>query len=436
MRDIALTALIFGLLPFVLTRPHWGIYLWTWIGVMSPHKLCWGFARNFQFAVLVGVATLAAIFLFGRENRKMPWTPPMIALVLLNVWMLVSTVFALVPDEAWTQYEKVFKIQVFTFLTVLVMQERERILGLVWITALSIAYYGVKGAFYTIGGGTGHVLGPAGGFIEGNTTIALALTMAIPMLYYLQSQSPSRLVRWALWGTMAASAIAVLGTHSRGGLISVLAMGLFMWIKSRHKVSLGLVAALLVPASVAVMPERWFTRMETIETYEQDRSAMGRINAWHFAFNLARDRPLTGGGFQTFTRELFQTYAPDPLDFHDAHSIWFEMLGEQGFVGLMLFLLLWWVAWREANRVIRLTRSRKDLHWARDLASMMQVTLIGYFSGGSFLGLAYWDVPYLIVGLIVLTRVVVERELKPSKASLPLATAVSRSAASSAQLPT
>jgi probable O-glycosylation ligase (exosortase A-associated) len=436
MRDIALTALIFGLLPFVLTRPHWGIYLWTWVGVMSPHKLCWGFARNFQFAVLVGLVTLAAIFLFGRENRKMPWAPPMVALVFLNIWMLVTTVFALAPGEAWEQFDKVIKIQLFTFLTVLVMQERERIMGLVWIVALSIGYYGAKGAVYTIRGGSGMVLGPPGGFIQGNTTIALALTIAIPMLYYLQSQASHRLVRWGLWAATGACAIAVLGTHSRGGLVSVVTMAAFMWLKSRHKMSLAVVAALLIPLAVSVMPERWFSRMETIETYQEDSSAMGRINAWHFAFNLARDRPLTGGGFQTFTPELFQVYAPNPLDFHDAHSIWFEMLGEQGFVGLGLFLLFHGLGWREANRVIRLTRPHTALHWARDLMSMMQVSLIGYFSGGSFLGLAYWDVPYLIVGIIVLTRVVVERELKPSPAAGVFNVGVPRAvAAAPPQLP-
>jgi probable O-glycosylation ligase (exosortase A-associated) len=255
------------------------------------------------------------------------------------------------------------------------------------------------------------VLGPAGGFIQGNTTIALALTMAIPMLYFLQSQSRNLAVRWGLWATMGLSAIAVLGTHSRGGLVSIVAMSMFMWLKSRYKLSLAVVATLLVPVAISVMPERWFTRMETIETYQQDSSAMGRINAWKFAINLVRDRPVTGGGFQTFTPELFQQYAPNPLDFHDAHSIWFEMLAEQGFVGFGLFLLFWLLGWREAGRVTRLARGRPELTWARDLVNMMQVALIGYFAGGSFLGLAYWDVPYSLVAFVVLTRVVVEREL-------------------------
>ena len=419
MRDIALTAFVFALLPMVLTRPHWGIYLWTWIGVMSPHRLCWGFAKNFQFAVVIGLVTLAAIFLFGRENRRMPWAAPIVVLLVYNLWMLVTTVFSLVPDEAWIQWQKVAKIQLFIFLTVYVMQERERIIGLVWITALSIAFYGVKGALYTVAGGSGNVLGPSGGFIETNTTIALALTIAIPMLYYLITQSPQTWVRWGLWATMGLCAIAVLGTYSRGGLLSLAAMGAFMWLKSRHKVRVALLVVLVMPFGFSVMPERWFNRMDTIQTYEQDSSAMGRINAWHFAFNLAKDRPITGGGFQTFTRELFAKYAPDPLDFHDSHSIWFEALAEHGFVGLGLFILFWLVSWREGSKLIRLCRGRPEFAWARDLAAMMQVALIGYFSGGSFLGLANWDVPYSIACFIVLARVVVQREIMARATVLP-----------------
>jgi probable O-glycosylation ligase (exosortase A-associated) len=416
MRDIAVTVFIFALLPFVLTRPHWGIYLWTWIGVMSPHRLCWGFARELQFGVAIGLVTIASIFLVARENRKMVWAAPVVVLLALNLWMLVTTTVALVPDEAWTQWKKVAKIQLFIFLTIYVMQERERIIGLVWITALSIAFYGVKGAIYTLTGGGGHVMGPSGGFIEGNTTIALALTIAIPMVYYLQTQSSNAWVRRGLWVTMGLCAIAVLGTYSRGGLLSLAAMGLFLSLKGRHKLRIALLVALVIPLGATVMPERWFQRMDTIQSYEEDNSALGRINAWHFAFNLARDRPLTGGGFQTFTQELFEKYAPDPLDYHDAHSIWFEMLAEQGFVGLGLYLLFWLVSWREGNRLIRLCRGRPELAWARDLAAMLQVALIGFFAGGSFLGLSYWDVPYSIVGFLVMARAVVERELKLARA--------------------
>jgi probable O-glycosylation ligase (exosortase A-associated) len=163
--------------------------------------------------------------------------------------------------------------------------------------------------------------------------------------------------------------------------------------------------------------------MNTIGTYEQDGSAMGRINAWHFAYNLAKDRPLVGGGFGAFTQEAFAVWAPNPNDFHDSHSIWFTMLGEHGFVGLGLFVLLWLLTWRLSSGLIRSCTGRSELLWVADLARMIQVALIGYWVGGSFLGLAYWDMPYLLAGVLVLCRVLVDRHLAvplPTGATTPV----------------
>ena len=138
---------------------------------------------------------------------------------------------------------------------------------------------------------------------------------------------------------------------------------------------------------------------------------MGRINAWHFAFNLAKSRPIVGGGFETFSPQLFQILAPNPDDVHDAHSIWFKVLGEQGFIGLALFLLLWLLVWRLAAGIIRTGSKRKEMRWATELARMIQVSFIGFWVGGSFLGLAYFDLPYLLIALLALTRVVMDRQL-------------------------
>jgi probable O-glycosylation ligase (exosortase A-associated) len=138
---------------------------------------------------------------------------------------------------------------------------------------------------------------------------------------------------------------------------------------------------------------------------------MGRINAWRFAINLANDRPLTGGGFDAFQKDAFQRWAPDPNDFHDSHSIWFQVLGMHGYAGLAIYLLLWWLTWRCANDIIRTCRTRPHLRWAGDLAAMIQVALVGFWVGGSFLGLAYFDLPYILLALLVLTKRVVTAEV-------------------------
>jgi probable O-glycosylation ligase (exosortase A-associated) len=212
-------------------------------------------------------------------------------------------------------------------------------------------------------------------------------------------------------------AVAVLGSYSRGGLLALAAMGVVFWFKGRNKMVVAIMFAVVIPMFLALMPAMWYARMGTIQNYQGDTSAENRLNTWQFAWNLANDTPVAGGGFQVFQPGSFAIWAPDPTKVFDAHSIWFGVLAEHGFVGLGLFALLWLLSWRLANNIIHQTRDCQDHQWARDLAGMIQVSLVGFWVGGTFLGLEYWDYPYLLVAVLVLTKVVVGRELE-AKASV------------------
>jgi probable O-glycosylation ligase (exosortase A-associated) len=189
-------------------------------------------------------------------------------------------------------------------------------------------------------------------------------------------------------------------------------MGAFLWLKSRQKLGLALLAIIAIPPLIAFMPGQWGERMDSISAYEEDESAQGRFNAWWMAYNLAKERPLIGGGFEVTTPELFWRYAPNPADIHAAHSIYFQALGEHGFVGLGLYLLLGFLTWRTGSWIIRNTEQLKDFQWAFNLATMIQVSLVGFAVGGTFLSLLYFDVPYYLMGAMVVIRVLVEKELR------------------------
>jgi probable O-glycosylation ligase (exosortase A-associated) len=154
-----------------------------------------------------------------------------------------------------------------------------------------------------------------------------------------------------------------------------------------------------------LMPGSWWNRMSTIRDYRTDLSAMDRINAWGFAINLVRDRPLLGGGFRTFTADLFEVYAPEPEHFVDAHSIYFEVLGEQGLPGLIFYVVLGILSWRACSFVIRSKSEDEQEGWLAELARMAQVSLAAYASAGAFLGLAYFDLYYNILAIIILMKV-------------------------------
>jgi len=399
MRSLIVTVIVFGLLPAVLLRPHLGVYLWSWLGYMNPHRLTWGFAYNFPFAQLTAIATLAGLFL-GKDPKQIPQSPLVWLWAAFVLWMCIATAFAIDPGHSANELIRSLKIQLMVLITFLLITDRQKLHVLVWVVALSIGFFGIKGGVFALATGLNYrVWGPPGSFIEGNNELALALIMVLPLFRYLQLNSDHKWVKRGLGMAMILIVASIVASYSRGAFLAAAAMGFMLWLKSRNKLPIALAGLVLIGVGINFVPEKWFERMSTIETYEEDASAMGRINAWAFAWNLAKDHPLTGGGFDTFTPELFWKYAPDPEDFHDAHSIYFEILAEQGFVGLFLFLCLWGTTYFICGGIVRRCKRREDLYWARDLAAMLQVGIVGYAVGGAFLGLAYFDLPYHLLAM-------------------------------------
>lgn len=401
MRDVLVTfAILIGLL-LTLRKPFVGVLTWTWLGLMNPHMLCWTFAAGQPFAQIVALVTLGSI-LISKEVKRIPWYPVSKALVVWWVWMFITTIYALNQVGAWRQWDKVWKIQLFVFVTMMMLTSKERINALVVVMLISLGLYGVKGGIFTIlTGGAYHVMGPVTTFIGGNNEIGLALIMTIPLMRYIQLTATLHWLKTTMSVSMGLTFVAILGTQSRGAFVGLLVMVSYLIMKSRQKATLVILLLLFLPFAYMFMPESWHERMSTIETYEEDESAMGRINAWWVAWNVAMDRPVVGGGFEMFRDWVFYKYAPDPTDFHDVHSIYFETLGEHGFVGLFLFLFLGYLGLRTARKIVRETRNEPRLFWMRDLASMLHVSLIGYAASGAFLGLAYFDFYYTLLATLV-----------------------------------
>lgn len=394
--------------------------MWAWLAYMVPQKLTWGFAFDFPFAELVAVATIMG-WLRTREPKALPVRAVTVLLIALGLWVSLTTVFALVPNEAVTKWDRVVKILVTTLLTMTLLTSKKRIEGLVWVIALSLGFYGAKGGVYFLTGGRGLVFGPPGGLFGDNTSLALALIMVIPFMRYLQLQSDRLWLRLGAGGVTALSFAAAVGSYSRGALVGGIAMGLALVLSSRKRVLLIVLAIVAIVAAAPLVPERWVYRMETIKDYQEDGSAMGRIEAWTFAWRLALDRPITGGGFLVNRdRELFFKYVPDAITERAFHSNYFEVLGEHGFVGLGIYLALMFAALANASSVIRAAKGRKELLWASDLARMMRVSIVGYAVSGMFLNLAFFDLYYHVIAIIFCTKLLVERASAPALAPEPI----------------
>ena len=431
MRDVALIAFVVGICAFALVHPWLGVMGWTLLSIMNLHRYAWA-AADFPLAAIVVGATLIGLVITP-DRRQMAIAPATALLVVFMIWISVTMPFAFSPDGSVDMWKKVMKIDFMILVALVVLHSRRQLLTLVWVLVFSLGFYGLKGGIFTIAhGGAYRVWGPEGTFIEGNNELALAIIVVIPLMRFLQLQASTKWARLALAALMILSSVAALGTQSRGALIAIVAMALVMWWRNKSKVVFGGLLVLVGMGLIALMPSTWDERMSSITSYEQDGSAMGRINAWWMAWNLAKDR-FAGGGFDIYTSQIFGAYAPNPNDIHAAHSIYFQVLGEHGFVGLILFVLIWFSVWRSAGVLRKEGVKHEQSKWTADLGAMCQVSLVGYLIGGAFLSLAYFDLPYNILVLVVAARQWLEDKAWERESRADLATPGERLAAGPAQ---
>jgi putative inorganic carbon (hco3(-)) transporter len=410
---IALTAFVFAMLPICLARPWIGMLMFAWLGYMNPHRLTWHFAYEMHYAIMVAVATLVGL-LFTKDRKPIPWVRETYLLSALWLLFTLSTVFALYPGDAWGRWYFVSKILLFTYVPLLLLQDRKRLKWFLLVIALSIGFYGLKGGIWSIGrGGAGRVVMPDDTMFGGTNGAALALNMVLPMLFYLAREEQNRWLRRLLWATFVFSIVGVLFTYSRGGLIGLCAVLLVLAAKSGKLVraTVALAAAYVFVMNFA--PPQWFERMDTIRTYEEDSSAQARLDAWYMAYRLALDRPLLGGGFDSIGQpEVVARYLPgrEGRRFEvSAHSIYFNLMGEHGFLGLGLFLIL------VASSVLTLRslrRGRTRPSWVRSYSHMLEVSLVAYLVNGAFLSASYVDLFYHLITCVILLKVLADREPK------------------------
>lgn len=399
MRDLALAAILLVLWAMALKRPWIGVLTWVWLSLNVPQLQTYGFMLGAPVAMVTAVFTGLGL-LISRDPKSFPTCPANVVLIVFTLWMCITFPFSIVDTASNAeQLEKILKINVFTLLCAAVLHTRRQVDWFMAVVTLSVAFFGIKGGIFTIATGGGFRVRGEGGFLHGNNEVGLGLVMTVPLLYYLVYISPNKWVKRGLLAAMGLTAVAALGTQSRGALLAIAAMGFMFIVRSPRPLRFVVPVIALGLLMLTFMPDSWWDRMETIRSYKEDESAMGRINAWILAWNVASNH-FFGGGFVIEYEQVFNRYAPNPGFIAVAHSIYFQVLGHHGFVGLFLFLLFWLLVWRDARWLAKYSPDPKDVVMAR----MIQVSLVGYFVGGAFLNLAYFDGPYYLAMALVVVR--------------------------------
>jgi probable O-glycosylation ligase (exosortase A-associated) len=421
MRGLLLGLVFFSLLPLIFTKgPFIGIVMWFWISLMAPQMIVWGgFFGTIPYALIVAVATLISWLLLSREPKRPPPGKTTVLIVLLMIWISITSSFGTgPPEQIFNNWQLAEKMLLMTVVAYTLTNSRERVDQLIVVCALSIAYYGLKGGVFTLlHGGAFRVQGPEGTMIGDNNTLGVALTMILPLLFYLRQRYTQPYLKWSMLALIGFTVIGDLFTYSRGALIAIAAMVSVAWLRSRKKIWPALFAGIVAVGVWIYAPPQWIERMGTIQTYEQDESATSRLYFWQLSWAMALKRPVTGAGFhwsydpQSVNQQLAGSDLPALTRPRAIHSIWFEMVGDHGFPGLALFLAILLSAAIDARWLVRCARQRPDLAWAGNLGRMLQASLIGFAAGGSFVSLAFYDGFYAIVIIAAAARRVVATEL-------------------------
>jgi putative inorganic carbon (HCO3(-)) transporter len=406
---LLVTSLVVWLCIASLKRPWVGVMGWVWLSLMNPHRYCYGFAYDSPLAQFMALSVLAGALMNSKLRSPMVGSPAALMLIFC-LWMTVSWQMGLDPSGDYDQWFKVMKVMLMVFMLLAVLRTKQHIIALAWFCAISLGVLGAKGGVFTLAhGGVFHVQGPPGSFIADNNEFALALVMTIPLLRFCHQQVTSVRMRQGLMVMMVLCAASALGSQSRGGLLALLAMAALLWWRGGNRLMGGIVIAVFGLLLLGFMPDEWTSRMQSIGDYADDRSSLNRISAWWTAYGVALHYPF-GAGFEVRRPELFMLYSPTPeTGAWAAHSIYFQIMGNHGFIGLAIFLLIFLTTWFMAWRIRRMVAGRPELLWCAQLASMCQVAMVGYLAGGAFLSLAYFDLPYYIVSLVALTHFWVKR---------------------------
>lgn len=386
--------------PVAVISPAAGLAVWEWFSLLSPHRMVYGFAYGKPLNAIIAAAALAGWFISRERKRFTPDGLPWMLLAFF-IWSTVNLAFAPYPDYSWKYWDEAMRSFVPVFMVFVLMTRKARIHGLIWAIVIALGFYGLKGGLFTIvhAGSGDRVYGPPDTQITDNNMLALALLMQLPLVFYLARNTEQRWIRLGLWFALVMETIGVLGSYSRGAFVAMAAMLAMLWWRSKNKLIYAILGPVVMGGVLSIMPASFWQRMDTLHNVSADTSFEGRVQAWHVAFGYAKDHFPFGAGYNAPALDaIFHYYEPGAV-LHVAHSIYFEVLGDQGFVGLAIYLAVILLSFRNVRIVIRQTRDRPELAWANDLANMIFVGLVAYCIGGAALSMAYYDGYLLLVAL-------------------------------------
>lgn len=425
MRDLMLVPAVAALFIMGLRNPFIAYLAWGWTATMALDNYMYGFMATMQLNMMFALLSLTHL-LVGSDKLKQPPAPNRTS-VLITLFVLQAFVAAIAAypgmERNWEHSTDLFKMLAFCLAMPLLVTNRLRLHALLLALVLAMSFHGLLDGLKLIASGGKHLAGGVKKFGD-NNHFAVMIAMVIPLTYFLAQHSAHRLVRIGFSMVTLLTVLGVVATQSRGGLLCVAIMAVWLIKNSRRKFAITAMVLLAAGAVVAIAPEHWIERMNTIDEADQDSSFMGRVMAWKRSSAMAMAHPFVGAGLgSAAAASIYWKFADEPgfLGFIQtppadgiafvAHSIYFQVLGDMGFVGFFIFVAILVNAFLTRLEIRRrIKASKKDLVWARDLADMLSVSVIAFAVGGALVSIAFQEFFYMILMLMEVLRQQVIRE--------------------------
>ena len=433
MRDLAFALMLLAVFPMALARPFNAYLLWGWTGMLAPTAYFYGFMVGARVNLVMALLTLMLLALGRVQWRSYQKNTLTWIYVLFALHATLAYLFAYPGNPNNDMYHELFiKGMLFAIAMPFFVRERIHFHVMFIVIALGLGVHGLLSGLKSIVTAGGHImLGPQGTMLADRNHLSAALALVLPLLLYLQAHTVNRIFRLGYLGAFCVLVAAILGGGSRGGFIALSVVGVWLVLTTRRKgLAIVLVAAAVIGFFVFA-PENITNRMSTIQEMDGDGSFMGRVYAWRVSSAIALANPVFGGGFHAVQIQPiwdsfkeasglfgFMNLPPPTFKAKAAHSIYFEVLGDLGFVGLAIFLLILvrglrtrWVIKKAVNRI------GPEYQWARDMADMLMLAILAYMTGGAAVSLAYYEVIYMVIMLMELLRLhVVRAQLNTGRA--------------------
>ncbi len=422
MLDLAITGFTLALLAAGFRRPFVWVLAYLYIDILSPQKI------SYHLLASLPISLIAFVLAFGGwalvdEKIDSRFTLRQGLIAVLLVYCGMTTLSADFPVEAAAKWSWVWKALVFAVFLPLTLRTRLRIEAAALVMVLSVGAIIIDGGIKTVGGGGGY--GELHLFINDNTglyegsiisTVAIAV---IPLILWLMNHGTIFPPDWRakLFGLalMFSCALMPVGTQARTGLLCLALLTVLALRNVKRRVLYIGIMAVLALTAFPLLPASYTQRMSTIQNHEADESAATRVAVWGWTLDYVKDHPL-GGGFEAYRSNHVHVQlkgrsadgnnvSVETRDAYDKarayHSSYFEMLGEQGWLGLFLWLWLMLSGLWQMERIRHRWKKRMGAGetWQAPLANALQQSLIVYMAGSLFVGIAFQPFCYMLIGL-------------------------------------